>query len=124
MLGYIRCVLCSYHLSFSPLFPSLRFFKLGLESLCVSMLSVLVQDVHQIGDVTSSQSQSLDFRQLGVSRDVGNTLPQLRKSRVNTLSSPPLLTVGRGSPLHCTGLCVVVNTDRSPIHRNCAGPRN
>lgn len=124
MLGYIRYILCSYRLSFSPLFPSLRLFKLGLESLCISMLSVLVQDVHQIGDVASGQSQRLDFRQLGVSRDVGDTLPQLRKSRVNTLSSPPLLTVGRGSPLHRPRMCVVVNTDSSPVHRNGAGPRN
>lgn len=89
------------------------------------MLSILVQDVHQVGDVAGGQPQRLDLGQLGVGRYVGYTLPQLRKGRVNALGPPPLLTVGRGSPLHSPRMCVmvVVHTDRS-VHRDCPSSRN
>lgn len=81
------------------------------------MLSVLVQDVHQVGYVAGCQPQCLDLGQLSVGRDVGDTLPQFRKGRVNALGPPPLLTVGRGSPLHGPGVCVVVvHADRRSVH--------
>ena len=90
------------------------------------MLSVFVQDVHQVGDVAGGQPQCFDLGELGVGRDVGDTLPQLRKGRVNALGPPPFLAVGRGSPLHGPGMCVVVvmHTDRSSVHRDRAGPRD
>lgn len=88
------------------------------------MLSVLVQDVHQVGDVAGGQSQRLDLRQLGVGRHVGDTLSELCKRRVNTLGSAPFLSVSGGSPLHGAGVCVVVDTDSSSVHRDGAGSWN
>lgn len=89
------------------------------------MLSVLVQDVHQVGDVAGGQPQSLDLGQLGVGRDVGDTLPQLCEGRVDALGAPPLLSVGRRSPLHGPRMCVVmVHTDRGSVHRDGTGRRD
>jgi len=117
--------MCSYRLSLPPLLPGLCFLQLGLKRMRVSVLSVLVQDVHQVGDVACRQPQRLDLGQLGVGRDVGDTLPQFCKGRVDALGPPPLLTVGCGSPLHGPRLRVVgVHTDRGSVHRDCAGSRN
>lgn len=113
-----------YRLSFPPVLPSLRLFQLSFESLRVSVLSVLVKDVHQVRDVTGSQPQSLDLGQFGVGRDVGDTFPQLRKGRVDALGPPPLLPVGRGSPLHSARMCVMVHADSGSVHRDGTGSRN
>ncbi|KAF3851786.1 hypothetical protein F7725_005141 [Dissostichus mawsoni] len=113
----------SYRLSLPPLLPGLRLLQLGLERLRVPVLSVLVQDVHQVGDVAGGQPQSFDLGQLGVRRHVGDALPQLREGRVDALGPPPLLPVGRGSPLHRPGERVGVHTDCRSVYRNGAGPR-
>lgn len=94
----------SYRLSLPALLAGLRLLQVGLERLRVPVLPVLVQDVHKVRDVTGGEPQGLDFGQLGVRGDVGNTLPELREGRVDALGPPPLFPVGRGSPLDGAGV--------------------
>ena len=81
------------------------------------MLTVFVQNVHQVRDVAGGQSQGLDLRQLGVGRYVRYTFPQLGESRVDALSSASFLAVGRRSPLHGPGVRVVVHAGAA-VHRD------
>lgn len=115
-----------YRLSFPAFLPCLSLFQLGFKRLRVSVLAVLVQDVHQVGDVAGGQPQSLDLGQLGVGRDVGDALPELREGRIDALGPSPLLAICGGSPLYGAWVCVVVvvHADRGSVHRDAAGPRD
>lgn len=98
----------SYRVPLPPLLPRFCLLQLGFECLRVSVLAVLVQDVHQVGDVAGGQPKRLDLGQLGVGGDIGDTLPQFREGRVNTLGPPPLFPVCSRSPFHCPRMCVVM----------------
>lgn len=122
----------SYRLPLAALLAGFRLLELGLEGLRVAVLSVLVQDVHQVGDVARGQPQRLDLGQLGVGGHVGDALAQLGEGRVDALRPPPLLAVGGGPPLHGARVRVlvlvvvvmVVRAHRRPVHRERAGARH
>lgn len=87
----------THQLSFPFQIPRFKFLNLGLKAL--RLAGVFGQHVHQIRDVTGRQTQSFDFGQFGVCGNVGNTLPELRESRVDALRSAALLLRPGRSPL-------------------------
>lgn len=106
-----------------PLLAGLCFLQLGFKGLSVPVLAVLVQDVHQVGDVARGESQSLDLGQFGVCRDIRDALPELCEGRVDALGSPPLFPVRRRSALHGARVRVVVVHDGTvPRGHEAPGP--
>jgi len=64
-----------------------------LESSFRQLRIVLVENVHQISDVTGRQPQGLNLRQLCIRWYIRNTSPQSSKRRVDAVSPSSLLPV-------------------------------
>lgn len=71
----------------------------GLESSLSQLRIVLVENVHQIGDVTRCQSQRLDLRQFRIRWYIRNTSAQSSKRRIDTVGPSSFLPVRTDSPL-------------------------
>lgn len=52
-----------------------------------------VEQLHQVVNIRGRQPQGLDLGQLGIARNVGDTIPQRSKSVINRLRPPTFLLV-------------------------------